>query len=94
MKFSLIFGLLFSILFSQTKPIQGKVINEKSESLADVNIVSKPSGTGTKTNADGEFIFEIPVKDHVFIIKHIGYKSEKVNAIVFKNGSTITQIVS
>ena len=90
MKFSLIFGLLFSILFSQTKPIQGKVINEKSESLADVNIVSKPSGTGTKTNADGEFIFEIPVKDRVFIIKHIGYKFEKVNAIVFKNGSTIT----
>ncbi|MGY8787829.1 MAG: TonB-dependent receptor [Fidelibacterota bacterium] len=89
MKSFCVIALFLSMLFSQTKPIQGKVYSLKGEPLSDVNIISKPSGTGTRSNSEGEFEFEIPVKDRVFNFNHIGYESKSLDAIVFKNGTTI-----
>ena len=48
--------LLFSsFLLSQTKPIEGLVVNEIGMPLASVNIVSHPSRTGTQSDKEGEF---------------------------------------
>ena len=79
-----------SLLFAQTKPIQGRIADEKGDPLSNVNIVSKPSDTGTQSDDKGEFIFEIPIRDRQIIIDHIGYKPETLDAIIFINGSTIT----
>ena len=82
--------LLFSsFLLSQTKPIEGLVVNEIKMSLASVNIVSHPSRTGTQSNKEGEFSFMIPVKDRKLSFNHVGYLPDTVNAILFKNGTTI-----
>tara|TARA_B110000495_G_scaffold76099_1_gene65259 strand:+ start:8893 stop:11013 length:2121 start_codon:yes stop_codon:yes gene_type:complete len=89
---TLLYCFITSQLFSQTKPIQGKIIDEKGAPISDANIVSKPSETGTKTNPYGEFIFDIPIKDRLFIIKHIGFEPKKIDAIVFKNGTNISLI--
>jgi hypothetical protein len=75
---------------SQTKPIQGSVIDEKGKPLINVNVVSKPSNTGTQSDDKGEFIFEIPIDDRQIILDHIGYKQETLDAILFKNGTSVT----
>ena len=82
--------LLFSsFLLSQTKPIEGLVVNEIGMHLASVNVVSHPSRTGTQSNTEGEFSFIIPVKDRKLSFNHVGYIPDTVNAILFKNGTTI-----
>jgi len=90
MKYLLIILFFSTILLSQTKPIQGSVIDEKGEPLFNVNVVSKPSNTGTQSDDKGEFIFEIPIHDQQIILDHIGYKQETLNAILFKNGTRVT----
>ena len=90
MKYLLIILFFSTILLSQTKPIQGSVIDEKGEPLFNVNVVSKPSNTGTQSDDKGEFIFEIPIHDQQIILNHIGYEQETLNAILFKNGTRVT----
>jgi len=82
--------LLFSsFLLAQTKPIVGLVVNEIGKPLASVNIVSHPSRTGTQSNKEGEFSIIMPVKDRKLSFNHVGYLPDTVNAILFKNGTTI-----
>ena len=90
MKYLLIILFFSTSLMSQTKPIQGSVIDEKGKPLINVNVVSKPSNTGTQSDDKGEFIFEIPIDDRQIILDHIGYKQETLDAILFKNGTSVT----
>ena len=52
--------------------------------------MSKPSNTGTQSDDKGEFIFEIPIGDRQIILDHIGYEQETLDAILFKNGTSVT----
>ena len=90
MKYLLIILFFSTILISQTKPIQGSVLDEKGDPLFNVNVVSKPSNTGTQSDDKGEFIFEIPIGDRKIILDHIGYEQETLDAILFKNGTSVT----
>jgi hypothetical protein len=90
MKYLLFILFFSSILISQTKPIQGSVLNEKGDPLFNVNVVSKPSNTGTQSDDKGEFIFKIPIGDLQIILDHIGYEQETLDAILFKNGTSVT----
>ena len=90
MKYLLIILFFSTILISQTKPIQGSIFDEKGDRLFNVNIVSKPSNTGTQSDDKGEFIFEIPIGDRQIILDHIGYEQETLDAILFKNGTSVT----
>ena len=90
MKYILFILFFSSILISQTKPIQGRVFDEKGDPLFNVNVVSKPSNTGTQSDDKGEFIFEIPIGDRQIILDHIGYEQETLDAILFKNGTSVT----
>lgn len=90
MKYLLFILFFSSILISQTKPIQGSVLGEKGDPLFNVNIVSKPSNTGTQSDDKGEFIFKIPIGDLQIILDHIGYEQETLDAILFKNGTSVT----
>jgi len=90
MKYLLIILFFSTILLSQTKPIQGSVLDEKGDPLFNVNVVSKPSNTGTQSDDKGEFIFEIPIGDRQIILDHIGYEQETLDAILFKNGTSVT----
>jgi hypothetical protein len=90
MKYLLFILFFSSILISQTKPIQGSVLDEKGDPLFNVNVVSKPSNTGTQSDDKGEFIFKIPIGDLQIILDHIGYEQETLDAILFKNGTSVT----
>jgi hypothetical protein len=90
MKYLLTILFFSTILISQTKPIQGSVLDEKGDPLFNVNVVSKPSNTGTQSDDKGEFIFEIPIGDRQIILDHIGYEQETLDAILFKNGTSVT----
>ena len=90
MKYLLIILFFSTILISKTKPIQGTVFDEKGDHLFNVNVVSKPSNTGTQSDDKGEFIFEIPIGDRQIILDHIGYEQETLDAILFKNGTSVT----
>jgi hypothetical protein len=90
MKYLLIILFFSTILISKTKPIQGSVLDEKGDPLFNVNVVSKPSNTGTQSDDKGEFIFEIPIGDQQIILDHIGYEQETLDAILFKNGTSVT----
>ena len=90
MKYLLFILFFSSILISQTKPIQGSVLGEKGDPLFNVNVVSKPSNTGTQSDDKGEFIFKIPIGDLQIILDHIGYEQETLDAILFKNGTSVT----
>ena len=64
--------LFLSFLLSQTKPIEGLVVNEIGMPLLSVNVVSHPSRTGTQSDMEGEFSFIIPVKDRKLSFNHVG----------------------
>ena len=89
MKYISMIIFLSTILLSQTKPIQGSVVDEKGEPLFNVNIVSKPSNTGTQSDDKGVFNFEIPIGDQQIILDHIGYKQETLDAILYRNGTSV-----
>ena len=90
MKYFSIILFFSNIVVSQSKPIQGNVNDEKGDPLFNVNVVSKPSNTGTQTDDKGEFTFEIPIGDRQIMLDHIGYEQETLDAILFKNGTSVT----
>ena len=81
--------ILHAVLSAKTKLVEGKITNEASLPLSNVNIISLPSGTGTQSNEKGVFSFKIPIKDRELSIDHIGHNNIKLNAIIFKNGTVI-----
>ena len=92
MKNLFLFILFSAFLFSQNNSTFGIVINENEKPLFNVNIITEPSGQGTQTNSNGNFIIEFLDSDSVLIIQHIGYEKKKVKILDFKNGETITLI--
>ena len=67
LKFSMniILALLFisSQVLGKTKPISGRVKSDYDTYLLNVRVESLPSKTTTKTDENGMFFFEIPIKD-------------------------------
>ena len=77
------------MLSGKTKPIRGTILNEDGEKISDVNVVSLPSGQGTKSNSDGVFYLQTPIKDRELSLNHIGYESVVLNIILFENRTDI-----
>jgi len=91
LKPSYIFIVLFflCLLIAQTKPIEGRVVSEEGVVLSDVNIISLPSGKGTKSNGEGQFYLVVPIKDRKLSLNHIGYEPDTINIILYENGVDI-----
>ncbi|WP_152270597.1 SusC/RagA family TonB-linked outer membrane protein [Agriterribacter humi] len=62
---------------SPGKDITGKVINERSESLANANVTIK-NGRGTVTNARGQFLLKNVAPNDILQISFVGYSSQTV----------------
>ena len=85
----LIVFLLSVSLEGKTKPVEGRILNEDGNILSDVNIISLPSKTGTKSNNEGQFSLIVPIKDRKLSLNHIGYESDTINIILYENGTDI-----
>jgi outer membrane receptor protein involved in Fe transport len=79
-----LFLTLFSFSFaqSQTLKLSGKVINDKNEPLAGVS-VKLDGGSGTATNMDGNFDFNLtPGKKYAISFSAVGYAAKSMQAEV------------
>ena len=91
-KFLLVQSLLFTFLFAKTKPIKGRVVSDSNVYLSNVKIESSPSSTNTSSNENGEFSFDIPIKDRELSFTLRGYHPLTLDVIPFKNDSEVTLI--
>jgi len=86
--FSVVFLLLTTVMFSQSK-IKGTVLDsELNGSLPGVNVVVKGSSTGASTDIDGKFILNTSATSGQVVITYIGYKTQTVSFTV-KSGETV-----
>lgn len=65
-------------LAAQTRTIKGKVIDSKSNPIANASVVVKGSTTGTTTNADGDFTINVPATAKALVISSLNFKSQEL----------------
>src|SRR4051812_12226015 len=78
------FCLLFLLLSaaagaSAQANLTGKVIDDKGAGVSGVSILLKGTGSGTGTDASGNFILNVPGKKGTLVISSIGYTTQEVN---------------
>ena len=81
-----------SLLSAKTKPISGRVKSDSNIYLFNVQIESLPSKTTTKTDENGMFFFDIPIKDRKISFALNGFHPVVLNVIPFTNDSIIELI--
>ena len=78
--FAIFFLLFSSLIFAQTKKIEGKVIDATNKTpLNGVSIAIKNSSIGTSTNGDGNFSLDVP-SNSIILVTFVGYQSIELNA--------------
>jgi alpha-2-macroglobulin len=70
--------------------IRGSVIDFTSMGLPGVNVVVKGTAIGTVTDANGNFMLDIPEDPSTIVVSFIGMKSEEVEV---RSGSEITIVM-
>ena len=78
-----------SQLSGKTKPISGRVKSDSDIYLLNVLIESLPSKTITKSDENGRFFFEIPIKDRRLSFSLDGFHPRELNVIPYKNDTVI-----
>ncbi len=76
-------------ILGKTKPISGRVKSDSDTYLLNVRVESLPSKTTTKTDENGMFFFEIPIKDKRLSFDLNGFYPKELNAIPYKNDTVI-----
>ena len=76
-------------ILGKTKPISGMVKSDSDTYLLNVRIESLPSKTTTKTDENGMFFFEIPIKDKRLSFNLNGFHPKELNVIPYKNDTVI-----
>ena len=79
-----------SFLFSQSRLIQGVLLNQSKEKISNVNIISYPSKSGTQSDTTGSFTFTVHSSDKEIVLDHIGYLKQRIDLDTFQNGTLIT----
>jgi hypothetical protein len=82
--------LLFSFL-GHSQTINGKITDEKNNSLPSVNISIINQSTGASSDSDGKYNLEIPANRSIVIVySFIGYQMEKIRIPMLKKGQIYT----
>lgn len=82
-------------LFAQSGSIKGKVITDKNEPLANVNVIVTGTQYGTATLHDGTFEIEnIPYGEYTLEISRIGYAKKKIFVTLNANTKPVTVILT
>ncbi|SEJ66616.1 TonB-linked outer membrane protein, SusC/RagA family [Dyadobacter sp. SG02] len=58
--------------------INGKVVDEKGETLPGVSIILKGTQRGTVTDVDGKFSFNVPDQSAVLVFSYVGYSQKEI----------------
>lgn len=63
----------------QQQVVRGRIMDEATnETIPGVNVIVKDTGTGTVTNADGEYSLDVPGPESVLVFSYVGYLSKEV----------------
>ena len=77
--FSLFFCLCFSLAWSQTRQVAGRVVSDSSrEGLSGVNVTLKGTRTTAATNGEGRFSIAVPERGATLVFSSIGYNNQEV----------------
>lgn len=90
-KFPLIvfFGLISTIMFSQTASIVGKVKTSNANSLESINIKVKRTSISTTTNSSGEYeIKNLKAGNVNLLVSAIGFESQEITVELKENEVT------
>jgi iron complex outermembrane recepter protein len=68
--------LLPAIVFAQTRVITGHVRDETGKALSGASVVAIPSGKGTVTRGNGEFVLTVGEKDRVISVSSLNYETD------------------
>jgi len=72
--------LLVTTVFSQTQQgtIQGTVVSESGDALADINILLEGTTLGAATDTNGNFkIDNVPFGDYMLVVSSVGYATKR-----------------
>lgn len=83
-------SLLFSISFSQTGKIEGKVTDSKSGNiLSGVSVTTTVSEKGAATNVDGGFVLTLNAGTYTIRLTSVGYKIKEIEGVEVKAGTVV-----
>jgi TonB-linked SusC/RagA family outer membrane protein len=63
---------------AQTKKITGKITDEHNKPLEGVSVSLKTTGSGTTTNAEGDYSLTVPNSSDVLIFSTVGYLEKEI----------------
>ena len=89
--------LLFtSFSMAQNKVVEGKVVDQKGEGIAQATVLAKGTTTGTSTKSDGTFSLSVPESVTTLVISAINFVEQEVPATspvnVTLNNSSATNL--
>jgi TonB-linked SusC/RagA family outer membrane protein len=76
--------LLFSIfiscaqLWAQTKPVRGKVLDDRGNPVSNASVQVKGQNAGTSTTADGNFVLNVPLTAKTLVISSVSFATQEV----------------
>src|SRR4029079_10410003 len=70
--------ILCSSAFAQTKNITGTVWDEKGNTLPGATVTARGTTIAVKTDVNGKFAIEVPVKTRSLLVTFIGMQEEEV----------------
>lgn len=99
----LICPLLFlsQVALAQTKPVSGKITDEKGEGIPGASVQAKGTNIGTVSDPTGAFKLNVPAQSKTLIVSFIGYaprevditNSSEVTVALKLESSTLTDVV-
>ena len=76
---NLLLMLTASLIFAQTTPFKGKVVDEQNVSLPGATVLIKGKTTGVGTDMNGNFEIDLPKGDEILTVSYVGYLSVDFN---------------
>ncbi|RZK34899.1 MAG: SusC/RagA family protein, partial [Hymenobacter sp.] len=71
---------MFSIAWSQSRQIKGKVTDDKGTPIGGVSVIPKGSNAGTRTDTAGNFVLNVSTDKVELTFTYVGYTNQTVFA--------------
>ncbi|MGO4820653.1 MULTISPECIES: SusC/RagA family TonB-linked outer membrane protein [unclassified Flavobacterium] len=82
---NLLLMLTTSLIFAQTTPFKGKVVDGQNGSLPGATVLIKGKTTSAVTDIDGNFEIQIPKGNEIITISYIGFNAVDFNTSKLKS---------
>ena len=87
--FKLLVFVFLPVLLSAQGTISGTILDEKyGDPLIGANVVIQGTSTGSSTDFDGKYSFNLEPGTYNIVLSYIGYQDKVVEGVEVKNGET------